>query len=62
MFRSISIEREMGKTVDDQKVKGKTEKVLKIVFETQNTCFSQLDQVASQLPGKPRNTKLEKFL
>ena len=36
-----------------QKLKGKTKKLLKTVFETQNTRFSWLIQVASQSPGHP---------
>ena len=39
-----------------QKVKGKTEKVLKIVFETQNTRFSRLKQVAKKLLGQVGKT------
>ena len=51
----------MGKTVDDQKVKGKTEKVLKIVFETQNTCFLRLKQVANKLLGQVAKTLIVKI-
>ena len=39
------------------KLEGKTEKVWKTVLKTQNMRFLRLDQVASQLPGKLRNTK-----
>ena len=46
MFGLDSVEREMGKTVTVTKIRGKTEKVLKIVFKTQNTQFLQLKQVA----------------
>ena len=39
------------------KLKGKLKKFWKTVLKTQNMRFSRLDQVASQLLGKPRNTK-----
>ena len=39
-----------------QKFEGKTKKVLKTVFETQNTRFSRLKQVASKSPGSPTKT------
>ena len=36
-----------------QKFEGKTEKVLKTVFKTQNTHFSRLIQVTNQSPRHP---------
>ena len=52
-------ETEMGKTVNSHKnsrEKLKKKKNLKTVFETQNTRFSQLIQVASQSLGSPAKT------
>ena len=57
MFRSVSVEREMGKTVNNHKnSREKTEIVLKTVFEMQNMHFSRLIQVASQSLGSPAKT------
>ena len=39
-----------------KKFEGKTEKVLKTIFEMQNMRFSRLTQVASQLLGSPAKT------
>ena len=39
-----------------KKLERKTEKVLKTVFETQNTRFSQLKQVANKSPRSPAKT------
>ena len=39
-----------------QKFEGKTEKVLKTIFEMQNTRFSRLIQVTSQSPGSLAKT------
>ena len=45
-----------------QKFEGKTEKVLKIVFETQNTRFSRLKQVTSKSPGQAAKTLKDKIV
>ena len=52
----FSWERNGEDSEQSQKVKGKTEKVLKIVFETQNTRFSRLKQVANKLLGQVAKT------
>ena len=62
MFRSVSVEKKMGKTNNHKKIEGKTEKVLKIVFEMQNTCFSRLKQVTSKSPGQAAKTLKDKIV
>ena len=57
MFGSVSVEREMGKTVNNHKnSREKLKKVLKTVFEMKNTRFSRLKQVASKSPGSHAKT------
>ena len=47
MFRLVLVEKEMGKTVNSHiKSREKLKKFKETVFETQNTRFSQLKQVA----------------
>ena len=49
MFGSVSVEKEMGKTVNSHKKSREKLKNLKeTIFETQNTCFSRLKQVANK--------------
>ena len=62
MFRSVSVEKKMGKTNNHKKIEGKTEKVLKTVFEMQNTCFSWLKQVTSKSPGQAAKTLKDKIV
>ena len=62
VFGSISVEREMGKTMNSHKFEGKTEKVLKTVFEMQNTRFSRLKQVAIKSPGQAAKTLKDKIV
>ena len=57
MFGLVSIERKMGKTVNNHnKSREKFEKFKKTIFETQNTRFSWLKQVANKLPGQAAKT------
>ena len=63
MFRSVLVEKEMGKIVNNhKKIEGKTEKVLKTVFKMQNTRFSRLKQVASKSPGQAAKTLKDKIV
>ena len=53
----------MGKTVNSHKnSRENTEKVLKTLFETQNTRFSQLKWVANKLPGLATKTLKDKIV
>ena len=62
VFESDSVEREMGKTVNNHKNSRKnTEKVLKTLFETQNTHFSWLKWVANKSPGLAAKTLKNKI-
>ena len=57
MFGLVLVEKEMGKTVNSHKnSREKIEKVLKTVFEMQNTRFSRLKQVTSKPPGQAAKT------
>ena len=56
VFGSISVEREMGKTMNSHKFEGKT------VFEMQNTRFSRLKQVAIKSPGQAAKTLKDKIV
>ena len=63
VFESDSVEREMGKTVNNHKNSRKnTEKVLKTLFETQNTHFSWLKWVANKSPGLAAKTFKDKIV
>ena len=63
MFRSVSVEREMGKTVNSHKrSREKLKKVLKTVFEKQNMRFLRLKQVANKSPGKAAKTLKVKIM
>ena len=62
MFRSVSVEKKMGKTNNHKKIEGKTEKVLKTVFEMQNTRFSRLKQVAIKSPRQAAKTLKDKIV
>ena len=47
VFGSVLVKKEMGKTVNShKKTREKLKKFKETVFETQNTCFSRLKQVA----------------
>ena len=56
MFRSVSVEKKMGKTNNHKKIEGK------IVLEMQNTHFSRLKQVASKSPGQAAKTLKDKIV
>ena len=56
-FGSVLVEREMEKIVNSHKnLREKLKKVLKTVFEMQNTRFSRLKWVANKLPGLAAET------
>ena len=59
---SFSWERNGEDSEQSQKFEGKTEKVLKTVFETQNTCFSRLIQVARVTRQNTSSKKIWKNL
>ena len=59
MFRSDSVERDNEQS---QKFEEKIEKVLKTVFEMQNTRFSQLKWVANKSPGLATKTLKDKIV
>ena len=48
--------------MNSHKFEGKTEKVLKTVFEMQNTRFSRLKQVAIKSPGQAAKTLKDKIV
>ena len=57
VFGSISVEKEMGKTMNNHKnSREKLKKFKETVFETQNTRFSRLKQVANKSPGQVAKT------
>ena len=63
VFGSDSVEREMGKSVNSHKnLRENTEKVLKTLFETQNTRFSRLKWVANKSPGLAAKTLKDKIV
>ena len=51
-----------GEDKQSQKFEGKTEKVLKAVFETQNTRFLWLKQVTNKSPGQAAKTFKDKIV
>ena len=59
---SFSWKRNGEDSEQSQNVEGKTEKVLKIVFEMQNTRFSRLKQVANKSPGQAAKTLKVKIM
>ena len=62
VFRSVSVEKEMGKTVNSHKnSREKIEKVLKTVFEMQNTHFSRLGWVSNKSSGQATKTLKDKI-
>ena len=62
-FESVSVEIEMGKIVNSHKnSRENTEKVLKTLFETQNTRFSRLKWVANKSLGLAAKTLKDKIV
>ena len=51
-----------GEDKQSQKFEGKTKKVLKAVFETQNTRFLWLKQVTNKSPGQAAKTFKDKIV
>ena len=63
VFGSDSVKREMEKTVNSHKnSRENTEKVLKTLFETQNTRFSRLKWVVNKSPGLVAKTLKDKIV
>ena len=63
VFGSDSVEREMGKSVNSHKnSRENTKKVLKTLFEMQNTCFSRLKWVTNKSPGLAAKTLKDKIV
>ena len=57
MFESISVKKEMGKTMNShKKLREKLKKFKETVFETQNMRFSQLKEVANKSLGQAAKT------
>ena len=65
VFRSDSVEREMGKTVNSHKnsrENTKKKKIKKTLFETQNTRFSRLKWIANKSPGLAAKSLKDKIV
>ena len=63
VFGLDTVEREMGKIVNSHKnLKKMLRKILKTLFETQNTRFSRLKWVANKSPGLAAKTLKDKIV
>ena len=63
MFGSVSVEKEMGKTINShKKSRERLKKFKETVFEMQNTRFSQLKQVTNKSPGQATKTIKDKIV
>ena len=63
VFGSVSVEKEIGKTVNShKKSREKLKKFKEIVFETQNMCFLRLKWVANKSPGQAAKTLKDKIV